>query len=189
MEERRRLEQTLSEIQHEMKELEIRYEQYFAGVEKREPQRERNELARRLRQFTNRPIFRTDVKFRYQTLATRFHTYSQYWDRILRLMDEGKYHRHLSHKPAMASLPDLPQAGKKEAPAPADEADRLLQALTDARSRCGVSGPAPTREKVSQFLSTQKQKVKEKFGDRPVEFIVDSSSGKPQIKVRLAKKG
>lgn len=188
MDERRIIDQTLSEIQQEMKELEIRYEQYFAGVEKREPQRERKEIARRIRHFTNRPIFQTDVKFRYQGLASRFHSYAQYWDRILRLMDEGKYHRHLAKKPAAPKMPELqaarPQAETVTAPS---ETDKLLDALNTARQKCGMNGPAPSREKVDQFLATQKEKVRERFGDRPVDFIVDASSGKPQIKVRLKK--
>lgn len=186
MDERRKIEQALDEIQLAMKELEIRYERYFAGVEKREPQRDRTDLARRIRHFSNRPIFQTDIKFRYQGLASRFYSYAQYWDRILRLMDEGKYHRHLSHKPATPKLPDLSAPSAQEVPrGTQDETDSLLAALTDARQKCGQNGPAPSREKVSQFLAAQKQKVQEKFGDRPVEFIVDISNGKPQIKVRF----
>ena len=188
MDERRKRDQDLKELQTEMRDLEIRYEQYFAGVEKREPQRERNELARRIRHFTNRPIFQTDVKFRYQGLATRFHTYSQYWDRILRLMDEGKYHRHLANKPTPPKVPELPL--DKPQPAKTDnggETDKLLQSLIEARKQCGLSGPPPSREKVEQFLAAQKVKVQEKFGDRPIDFVVDASSGKPQIKVRLKK--
>ena len=186
MDERRKIDQVLSEIQLEMKELEIRYERYFAGVEKREPHRARIEVARRIRHFTNRPIFQTDIKFRYQGLASRFYSYSQYWDRILRLMDEGKYHRHLSNKPA---APDLSELSKPQIQPPVikDETDFLLEALTEARQKCGQNGPAPSREKVDQFLAVQKKKVQEKYGDRPVEFLVDSSSGKPQIKVRFSK--
>ena len=188
MDERRKIDKILSEIQLEMKELEIRYEQYFAGVEKREPQRSRTDLARRIRHFTNRPIFQTDIKFRYQGLASRFYSYSQYWDRILRLMDEGKYHRHLSNKPAVPKLADLPKPQVHETPSPSgNEADSLLAALVEARQKCGQNGPAPSREKVNQFLAAQKQKVQEKYGDRPVEFLVDSSSGKPQIRVRFKK--
>ena len=188
MQERRIIDQNLNEIQLGMKELEIRYEQYFAGIEKREPQRDRVALARRIRHFTNRPIVQTDIKFRYQGLASRFYSYSQYWDRILRLMDEGKYHRHLSNKPTAPKLPELAKPLVLDTPtAPAGEAERLLSALTDARKKCGHHGPAPSREKVDQFLAAQKQKVQDRFGDRPVEFIVDSSSGKPQIKVRLIK--
>ncbi len=191
MEERRKIDQTLSEIQQEMKELEIRYEQYFAGVEKREPQRERTALARRIRHFTNRPIFQTDIKFRYQGLASRFHSYAQYWDRILRLMDEGKYHRHRANKPTPPKEETPPAPATPQTPSAwrADEAEQLLSALNAARTECGQKGPAPSREKVKQFLSAQKKKIQEKYGDRPVEFLVDSSSGKPQIKVRLKKKG
>ncbi len=191
MDERRIIDQALSEIQQEMKELEIRYEQYFAGVEKREPQRERTALARRIRHFTNRPIFQTDVKFRYHGLASRFHSYAQYWDRILRLMDEGKYHRHLAKKPILPKPVNQSPAESCHQPTERtpDEADCLLSALTAARTECGQQGPTPTREKVAQFLEVQKKKIQEKFGDRPVEFLVDSSSGKPQIKVRLKKKG
>ena len=188
MDERRKIDKLLSEIQLEMKELEIRYEQYFAGAEKREPQRARTDLARRIRHFSNRPIFQTDIKFRYQGLASRFYSYSQYWDRILRLMDEGKYHRHLSKKPAPPNLPELPKPqGAETHSSPKDETDTLLEALTEARQKCGQFGPTPSREKVDQFLTIQKQKVQEKYGERAVEFIVDSSSGKPQIKMRFKK--
>lgn len=186
MKERRQFDQDLSEIQQEMKELEIRYEQYFAGAQKREPQRERTAMARRIRHFTNRPIFQTDVKFRYQGLASRFYSYTQYWDRILRLMDEGKYHRHLSKKPLLPEPQEKSVATPEQGP---NETEALMTALVEARKKCGLSGPALTHEKVGQFLAKQKKKVLEKYGDRPVEFIVDSSSGKPQIRVRLKKKG
>ncbi|MCF6179605.1 MAG: hypothetical protein L3J63_09500 [Geopsychrobacter sp.] len=188
MDERRKLDQTLSEIQLEMKELEIRYEQYFAGVEKREPQRDRVELAKQIRHFTNRPIFQTDIKFRYQGLASRFYSYSQYWDRILRLMDEGKYHRHLSKKPAppICAEQTAPKSQPVQ-PKAVDEIDQLLKDLSAAREQCGQTGPALTRERVDQFLAAQRQKVQQRFGDRPIEFIVDCSKGKPQIKVRLKK--
>ena len=188
MDDRRKIGQVLTDIQSEMKELEIRYEQYFAGVEKREPQRIRTDLARRIRHFSNRPIFQTDIKFRYQGLASRFYSYSQYWDRILRLMDEGKYHRHLAQKPAPKKLTELKTLQPPNSPLISeDETDSLLAAITAARHKCGQVGPAPTREKVDQFLADQKQKILEKYGDRPVEFIVDSSSGKTEIKVRFKK--
>lgn len=190
MKERRQLDQDLNEIQQEMKELEIRYEQYFAGAQKREPQRERTTMERRIRHFVNRPIFQTAVKFRYQGLAARFYSYTQYWDRILRLMDEGKYHRHLSKKPSLPELADPLQEKTGNTPKQnPDETETLLTALVEARKKCGLSGPALTHEKVGQFLAKQKKKVLEKYGDRPVDFIVDSSSGKPQIRIRLKKKG
>ncbi len=184
MDEKRALGYELDEIQQQMKELEILYEQYFAGVQKREPQLDRNNLARRIRQYNNRRIVWTDLKFRHQGLASRFMSYCQYWDRILRLIDEGKYHRHT----AKLNAPSKPTAPK---PAKADssqnEATLLQKELVKARNACGVKGTAPTTEKIAAFLDTQKEKIRQRYGDKAVAFTVDTSDGKPRIKVSLKK--
>lgn len=182
IDEKRRIAQELDDIQQEMKELEIRYEKYFAGAEKREPYNERKALARRLRHFTNRHIVWTDLKFRYQTIASRFMSYGQYWDRILRLIDEGKFHRQA---PTQSASRISPKAVRQEDPAV--EADRLQQELSRARAACGMSGNAPSTKKVADFLSSQREKIRSRYGDRPVEFSIDTSGEKPRIKVSLKK--
>ena len=86
---RRQIQRELNSIELAMRALEISYEQYFAGIEKREPMQNRETLTKQIRQFANRRIMQTDLRFKYQNMATRFHSFSGYWDRILRLMDEG----------------------------------------------------------------------------------------------------
>ncbi len=182
MDEKRMIAKELDEIQQQLKELEIRYEQYFAGIERREPYNDRKDLARRLRHFTNRHIVWTDLKFRYQGLASRFMSYGQYWDRILRLIEEGKYHRHTSKiQPPSKPLP------APEPPSPKEEADRLQQELRAARKALGLGGDAPSADSVEVFLAAQREKIRTRYGDKPVEFSVDTSGGKPRIKVSLKK--
>ncbi len=182
MDERRQLGKQLDEIQHRIKELEVRYEQYFAGMERREPYYERREIAKLLRQFTNRHIVWTELKFRCQGITSRFMTYGQHWDRVLRLMDEGKYHRHVAK---------LNSTTTKTAPAkrtdPNSEATSLQQELSRAREACGLSAGAPSTDKIASFLAAQREKITARYGDRPVVFSVDSSGGKPRIKVSLKK--
>ncbi len=185
MDERRTIATELDEIQHEMKEVEVLYEQYFAGLERREPHNRRQILARRLRHFTNRKIVWTDLKFRYQGLATRFMTYGQYWDRILRLMDEGKYHRHLT-KLANSKGKESGATQANESAAQ-QEATKLHVELSKARQQCGLDGDGPSADKVAQFLATQREKIRAKYGDKPVQFSIDTSEGKPRIKVSLKK--
>lgn len=179
MNDRRKMSHELDEIQTQLKELEVRYEHYFAGLERREPLSERTDMARRLRQFTNRQIVWTDLKFRYQSLASRFMSYGQYWDRILRLMDEGKYHRHT------AKLGQSSAIKSKPAPSSDREAEQLHQQLSQARKNQGLSGDAPSTEKVASFLAAQKEKIRQRFGNSPVTFSVDTSGDKPRIKVSL----
>ena len=182
MDERRQLAQELDDIQQAIKELEIHYEQYFAGIEKREPYNERKNIARRIRHFTNRHIVWTDLKFRYQGITSRFMSYGQYWDRIIRLIDEGKYHRHTSRLKTAAPPPEETKSAD-----PKIEATRLQQQLSQARKSCGLSGNAPSAEKVAAFLAAQREKIRARYGDKAVEFSVDSSGDKPRIKVSLKK--
>jgi hypothetical protein len=181
MDDRRTIAHELDAMQHLLKELEIRYEQYFAGIERREPVADRKVLARKVRHFTNRHIVWTDLQFRYHGLASRFMSYCQYWDRILRLMDEGKYHRHLAKRPR----PSLSVQKSDEAPVSPGEAERLHQQMLQARKNCGLAGDGPTPEKIASFLDNQREQIRNRYGDKPVEFSVDVHDGKPRIKVRF----
>jgi len=183
MNDRKSLALELDEIQQAIKELEIRYEQYFAGIERREPYNERKDLARRLRHFTNRHIVWTDLKFRYQGMASRFMSYSQYWDRILRLIDEGKYNRHT----AKLKAPSVAQKERRKPVCPKAEAQKLHEEFNQARAALGISGEGPSADKVATFITAQRKKIYQRYGNRPVEFSIDTSAGKPRIKVSLKK--
>jgi hypothetical protein len=177
MDDRKSIARELGKIELDLKELQILYEQYFAGVEKREPLQKREVLAKCLRQFVNRKIIQTDLRFRYQTLSARFHSYSTYWDRILRLIDEGRYVRH-------ASRADRSLIPEVVSPAVVDPLDQVYQELLQIRNACSLAGPGPDRQQVYSFLERQKDKIREKFGDREIEFRVVTEDGKPKIKVR-----
>lgn len=185
MEERKNIGRELGQIEQALKELEIAFEQYFSGVEKRAPVQERDELGRRLLRFANRRIIQTDLRFRYQNLATRFHQYCGYWDRILRLIDEGRYERHRSKLKSPATAPkETPPAATAAETTPGSELERIYRDLLAARDGCRLSGAAPDRAQVAAFLEGQREKIREKFGDREVEFRVTVEEGKPKIKVR-----
>ncbi|MHB1400499.1 MAG: MXAN_5187 C-terminal domain-containing protein [Trichloromonadaceae bacterium] len=184
MNERKIIARELGEIEQALKELEVTFEQYFAGVEKRAPIKDRDNLQRRLLRFANRRITQTDLRFRYQNLATRFHQYCGHWDRILRLIDEGRYQRHLTKTKSPAAVPKdttAPAAVKSQAES---ELERIYGELLAAREGCRLTGAAPERAQVAAFLDGQREKIREKFGDREVEFRVAIEEGKPKIKVR-----
>jgi len=178
MDDRKKLARMLTELEEEQRQLEIRYEQYFAGVEKREPVKDRETMARKLRQFVNRRIIQTDLRFRCQNLATRFHTYGNHWDRIVRMIEEGRFHRGAGR---IAPPPPHPTA----ASAPAGNAyDDVYRDLVQAHQNLDAGRKPPNREQVMAFLQQQQEKIRAKFGEREIEFRVVTEDGKPKIKVR-----
>jgi hypothetical protein len=185
MDDRTTFARELASIENEVRELHTLYEQYFAGVEKREPIKRRTAVAQRLHRFSQRRIQQTDLRFRYQNLATRFQSYNGYWDRILRLMDEGRYSRQLHKIKAPMPSPVGPVA---EVPTPApptiDETETVFRQLQQARVSCSMDPATLNRQQVADFLEKQKDAIRERFGDRPVEFRVVIEDGKPKVKVR-----
>jgi len=69
------------------------FDQYFQGFERIPPMRQREKFQRELRQLMREQPRNTAAKFQYQTLRQRYTTLSTYWDRILRQIEEGTYHR------------------------------------------------------------------------------------------------
>lgn len=174
------VERELQLIEQELRELIIGYEQYFMGVDKFEPAKERQVLALRLRRMVNLYIPQADLRFRLQGLAGRLQSYTAYWDRTLRLIEEGRYVRQRSHvkwaeQQAPAELAATP-------PTPADALERVCRELGEAYASCRL--PPPAREQVEAFLQRQAASIRERFGDRPVDMVVVIEDGKPKLRVR-----
>lgn len=182
MPERQILLRALDSIGEDLRELEILYERYFSGMEKREPLRKRENLQKRLRQFVNRRIMQTDLRFRYESLAARYHSYCGYWDRILRLMDEGRYERHIGAKTAIIQTAAAQQDAN-------GQNETAYQQMLKAHQECNIGRPAPSRKQFDSYLARQRSALTEKFGGCEIEFRVVTEDGKPRIKARPKKTG
>jgi hypothetical protein len=180
MPERQILLRALDNIGKDLRKLEILYERYFSGEEKREPLYQREALQKRLRQFVNRRIMKTDLRFRYESLAARYHTYTGYWDRILRLMDEGRYERHTgAHRPPP---PVNPENDSRQ-----NENESTYQQMLKAHQECSLKRPAPSRQQFDAYLAKQRSSLAKKFGSQEIEFRIVTEAGKPKIKARPKK--
>jgi hypothetical protein len=180
MPERQILLRALDNIGVDLRELEILYERYFSGMEKREPLRQREALQKRLRQFVNRRIMKTDLRFRYESLAARYHTYTSYWDRILRLMDEGRYERHTG---TLRPTPPInPEKASRQ-----NENETTYQQMLQAHQKCSLNRPAPSRQQFDAYLAKQRSALADKFGSQEIEFRVVTEKGKPKITARPKK--
>lgn len=170
----------LAQLEKDLKELEIAHEQYFLGTEKRLPEQQRQKFTLKLRKLNNHYIPQTDLRYRLQGIASRFNSYCGYWDRIQRLIDEGKYERHTSRIQRHAET--RPGQKAAEANAATDPVDTLYKQLVDAHQSCDMR--PPNRDQVANFLAKQEEAIKQRFGDTQVDFVVVTEAGKPKVKVR-----
>jgi hypothetical protein len=72
------------------------YDMWFQGIERREPADRRREFELLLTTMRREPPRNTALRFRFDQLVMRYHTYTTYWQRVARQIEEGTYKRDLA---------------------------------------------------------------------------------------------
>lgn len=83
----------IDQLNTSIRELKAAYEQYFAGIERVAPSKAREQTKKTLQRLMTQRNNNTSWKFRIQTAQQTYLTYEQYWDRILRQIEEGTFKR------------------------------------------------------------------------------------------------
>ena len=83
----------LVQLEQQLASLITKYEQYFVGLERREPLLLLSDVEKMVRRYANTAINNTMYKHKYNMLTARFNTYREQWNRILRQIEDGKYSR------------------------------------------------------------------------------------------------
>lgn len=99
----------LHALDHKVKQLKLDYEQYFLGSRPREPQQLRAEVQKRLQQYLATPMQNTALRFRFNSISARFHSFRRQWDNTLRQIESGTYERHVFK----AELHERARAGRE----------------------------------------------------------------------------
>jgi len=176
-------------LEKKLNELITKYEQYFIGLEKREPLLLLGEVEKLVRSYSGVPINNTMYKHRFNMLVARLNTYREHWNRILKLMEEGRYSRDRFISDLHMRQKDKPERIQAEAPhATADsDLDRLVHEFREARKACNLPVDTITRELIAATIEKQKPALAAKLGTENFAFRVVIEGGKPKLKAGLRK--
>lgn len=179
----------LTQLENQLGDLIARYEQYFIGLEKREPLQLLNEVEKMVRRYTGVTINNTMYKHRFAMLVARFNTYRERWNRILRMMEEGRFSRdrfigelHRRQQGGAASPRDA-DAGRQRG----DDLERVYHEFREARKACNLPVDKLSRELVAAAVERQKPALAARLGSDDLRFRVVVENGKPKIKASLRK--
>jgi len=173
-------------FEQNLSELIIKYEQYFLGMEKRMPQQLLDEVEKASRKYQAFQIVNTMHKFRYNAAIAKLNSYKQYWNRINRLIEEGKYSRdrfkmemHQNKEPAGLPIKEHPKESRIN-----PEVQRLYQQFIEARKACHLPIVSITPDLIAAAIEKQKPGIFKKYHCSKVEFVVIVEKGMPKIKAR-----
>jgi len=178
------MEERIRRFEQDIIKLKAAYEQYFAGIERRPPEKLASKVAREARTLTSTVITNTALRFRTQQAISRYNTYLQFWQRNLREIEEGRKPRRrvTARVPAAAAEETTPGVFEISTTNIDKEGmDKLFSALKNEYQRVG-GGKTPDMKKVQSALEQQTRAIREKYGSETVVFKVISEGGKVTIK-------
>lgn len=191
-------EDELFELDRKMKQLKLDYEQYFLGTRPREPVLLRGEVQKLIAIYSNTPIQNTALRFKFNSMTSRFHAFKRQWDDTLRRIENGTYQRHRfkADLHERQRLQGERQTVDAEAGRDADGAatpspgQELFDAYREARESCGQSVTGLNAQKLDSVIEQQRAQLRKRFGgDAEFRFRVAVEGGKAKLKASRIKKG
>ncbi len=174
------LKEDLDILDTKINKVKVDYEGYFAGILKREPAALREEIDRLIFKYADRLITNTALKFRYSAITSKYASYKQFWDRILREIENGTYARGAAFgaKPSGASAQREPRREELIG-------DRRIKALyreyREAIKKSNELSKEMTYKEFSKAIIQQTEKIKSDYRCRDVDCRIAVKDGKTKI--------
>lgn len=190
----------LEQLEKGIKQLQIEWEKFFGGVERKPPNDLRARIERLIRSYAGGEIRNSTERFRYQTLTARYNTFNELWNKRLRALEEGRpmglhgralaLHEQFAPPPLFHSEgapPPRPDEIRVESPELDAEAVReLFDRFLDARSQAGEKG-AVKFDSFQKLIEQQASRILATKGAQAVDFRLETKDGKVSLKAKPVK--
>lgn len=192
------IEQELPNLEKKVRDLQVEYERYFAGVSKVPPVRARQLLVEYFRKLANQEIEKLAERYRLQMIQARFNSFSDLWDRKIQALEEGKTlaTAHLKHGSSGPEAP--PAAGPRPAAAPgnAGTGDSVKPRKVDfrplfdrylaARQAAGEDTSKLKYERFEELVRKQADEIRQRTGASRLVFEIKTDGGRVRLVGRPA---
>ncbi|HET6268184.1 MAG TPA: MXAN_5187 C-terminal domain-containing protein [Acidobacteriota bacterium] len=188
----RPLDKELDDLERSINQLKREMEIYLAGATKLPPLGARDKLERTVRKLSGDPNMSQATRFRYNTLAGRFNTYLDLWNKQLKLKEEGKSPirsgvfggptQKLGEE-AYRTEP-IPSKAAEPKPAAASPFQKVYNDYLSKRLETGEQNPRVSLESFEKTLAKQREAILQKHQCKDVEFYVSVEEGRTKLKAK-----
>lgn len=200
------LAEDLDTIERSIRRLQIDWDKFFGGLERKPPYDVRIKLEALLRLYAHSEIRNSTERFRYQSLTARYSILSELWNKRLRAKEEGRPFGAHGLKaevlPPAPPPPPEPEPPRPAAPAPRVKKDTeirvknperdvaavqaLYQRFLAERKRTGETAGVKY-ESFQKLIGQQTQRLLAEKGGQAVDFRLETKDGRVSLKAKVVK--
>jgi len=192
----------LNQLEKDVRQLKIEYEQYFGGGRARPPADTEWRIELILKRYADRSAGMSfGQRFRYNNLTQTYAKYREIFRKRLKEREEGIVPRHFgAAAKAIEAERARANAGRgasraKRAPpfavacsdpdGEAKKVEQLYQAFFSAKQSVGENTDRLTLDNFQKFLREKTQQLKKQKGCQQVEYVVAVEGGQVRLKARV----
>jgi hypothetical protein len=193
------LEEDLGLLEKTLRELQVGWEKFFGGVERKPPYDVKTKVEMLIRKYASAELRNNTERFRYQNLTARYNTFNELWAKRLRAVEEGKplgVHGLKADvlpppKPAVAAAeprshaaaPSASEVRVRNAEADAGAVKALYERFLEERKRAGETG-AVKFDSFQKLIAQQATRIIKEKGAAAVDFRFETKDGKVSLKAK-----
>lgn len=171
------VEEDLRDLDRKVKQLRLDYERYFLGTRPRAPSQQRAEVDKLVAVLSNTPIQNTALRFKLNSIVSRYQAFKRQWEETLRKIDAGTYERHRFKAGLRQGAPETRESPEARADT------RLFDEYRSAQLAQGSDAKLLTREKLEGLVAEHRARLAERFGPRArFRFRIAVQDGRTKLK-------
>jgi hypothetical protein len=196
------IDEDLNQLEKDIRQLKIDYEQYFGGGRKRPPTEIEWRIDLLVKRYSERTAeLKYAQRFRFNNLAQTSAKYKEIFRKKVQQREEGTVQHHFG---AAAKAIEAERAKKETAQAAAavasgggfriactepdretEKVEQLYQALLAAKQKAGEKVDKLSRESFREFVRKKTLDLKKQKGVKEVEYLVEVSGSQVKLKARV----
>jgi hypothetical protein len=195
-------EEDVAAIDNSIRQIQIEWDKYFAGLEKKPPNDLKTRLEGVIRRYANAEIKNNTERFRYQSLVAKYNTLNELWQKKLRAREEGKsFGVHglkadllppppptvAAHPPAaVRSASDAGEVRVQNPDRDQTAVRTLYDRFLEARQATGETA-AVKFDSFQKLIAQQASRLIHEKGAQAVDFRLETKDGKVSLKAKVVK--
>ncbi len=193
------IDEELSQMERDIRQLKIEYDQYFGGGRKRPPAEIEWRIDLLIKRYGERGgDMKHGQRFRFSNLTQTYAKYKEIFRKKLQQKEEGKVQRHFG---AAAKAIEAERAEKQkhdqavaaarggafritcsEPEKETEQIDKLYQAFLQAKEKAGEGTGKLTPESFKEFVCKKTKDLQTQKNCREVEYVIELANGQVKLK-------
>lgn len=192
------IDEELSQLERDIRQLKIEYDQFFGGGRKRPPVEIEWRIEQMIKRYAERGgELKVGQRFRYNNITQTYAKYKEIFRKRVQQKEEGTVQRHFGAAAKTIEAERAKEAaasGKSSATSSsfrmvcsepeqeADKVERLYEAFVQAKEQAGEHTGKISRSNFNEFVKKKTKELQAENNCRDIEYVVEVVNGQVKLK-------